>query len=59
MRGKYQHSAKLTEEQAREIKYRRAAGEGGASLAREFSISQQTICCIHKGRQWAWLEEPS
>ena len=52
--GKNRH-VKLTEAQAREIKTRRSAGESGRSLADEFNISQQTVCCIHHGRQWGWL----
>ena len=45
-------SAKLNEEQVREIKRRRADGESGVSLAREFGVSQQTICGIKNGRDW-------
>lgn len=40
----------LTPAQALIIRARRAAGETGAALAREFSVSQQTVCDIHKGR---------
>jgi HNH endonuclease len=47
--------AKLTEAQAKEIKQRRASGESGRSLAKEFGVSQSTICDIHKGRCWSWL----
>lgn len=56
-RGAKNRHTKLTETEAREIKRRRAAGESGASLAREFNISEQTICCIHTKRQWAWLTD--
>jgi hypothetical protein len=45
----------LTEEQAREIKARRAAGERGYVLAEEFGISQQAVCDLHKGRAWKHL----
>lgn len=41
----------LTEEQCREIVLRRNTGETGASLAREFHVSQQTICDLVKGRR--------
>jgi hypothetical protein len=54
-RGSRNARAKLTEAQAREIKTRRAAGESGRSLAREFNISEQTVACIKTGRQWGWL----
>jgi|SRR5215472_894145 len=57
-RGIKNRHAKLTEAEAREIKHRRAAGESGRSLAREFNISEQTVCCIHTGRQWSWLAGP-
>jgi hypothetical protein len=55
-RGERTPHAKLTEVQAREIKRRRASGERGCDLAREFKISQQTVCCIKMGRQWGWLK---
>jgi len=42
----------LTAEQALEIRARRAAGERGVDLSREFGVSQQVICDIHKGRYW-------
>lgn len=48
--GENHHSAKLTDQQAREIRSRRLAGERGVDLAREFNISQPTICDILKGR---------
>ena len=35
---------------AREIVARRAAGERGCDLAKEFGISQQRVCDIYKGR---------
>ena len=54
-RGESNTNAKLTEAQAREIKRRRAAGESGRSLAIEFDISEQTVCCIHTGRHWSWI----
>jgi DNA-binding transcriptional regulator YiaG len=54
-RGDRNGMARLTEEQAREIKRRRAAGESGRSLAREFNISEQTVALINTGKQWSWL----
>lgn len=49
-RGNNHHSSVLTDQQVNEIRKRRANGERGADLAREFRISQQTICDIIKGR---------
>ncbi len=45
--------AKLTEDQALEIRHRRAGGESGNVLALEFGVSPQTICNIHKRRGWS------
>jgi hypothetical protein len=47
--------AKLTEEQAKEIKMRRKAGESGRALSEEFGITEASVCDIHKGRTWGWL----
>lgn len=55
-RGSRNTQAKLTEAQARDIKMRLQAGEMGRALADEFGVTEQTICDIRKGRQWAWLE---
>lgn len=43
--------AKLTNEQAIEIRKRRIAGEKGTDLAKEFQVSQSTICDILKNRK--------
>lgn len=40
----------VTLEQAQEIRRRRAKGETGASLAKEFGISQGRVSCIYTGR---------
>lgn len=40
---------KLTHDQRLEIKRRRMAGESGRALAREFGVSDQTVCSIYKG----------
>lgn len=42
----------ISEAQAKEIRTRRAAGERGRALAREFGITEQTVCDIYKGRIW-------
>lgn len=54
-RGVKNAQALLTEAQAREIKQRRADGEGGRALAQEFGISEGAVCDLHKGRTWSWL----
>lgn len=50
-RGLDHHNGKLTDEQARSILVRRTAGERGADLAKEFGVSQQTVCNIFKRRR--------
>jgi len=47
--------AKLNEAQVIEIRKRRAAGESGRSLAKEFSVSEASICDLMAGRTWKWL----
>lgn len=41
---------KLTRAQAEEIRTRRAAGERGSDLAREFGISQSIVSAIYRGK---------
>jgi hypothetical protein len=41
---------KLSKEQVREIRRRRAAGEKGVDLAKEFDVTDTAICSIYKGR---------
>ena len=50
----YHH--KLTPEDAKEIRERRARGETGRSLAREFGCSESNISEIMHGRSFAWLQ---
>jgi hypothetical protein len=50
--GEDSRSAKLTESQVLEIRRRRAGGERGANLAREFGVTSPTICAIFKRRKW-------
>ena len=45
--------ALLTEDQAREIKRRLAAGERGNALAAEYGVSVSTVSCIKRGKLWA------
>lgn len=49
-RGQNHGRAKLTDEQVAEIRRRRAGGETGRSLAREFSVDVNTICRLHLGQ---------
>lgn len=49
-RGENHHCAKLSDQQVKEIRTRRLAGERGVDLAEEFNISQQSVCGISKGR---------
>ena len=48
--GTNHHNGKLTERQVSEIRARRAAGETGADLAREFDVSQSLVSQICKGK---------
>lgn len=50
-RGLATRTGKLTLEQTVEIHRRRAAGERGIDLAREYGVSTSTICDIHRGRK--------
>lgn len=50
--GSANPGAKVTEEQARQIRARRAAGERGVDLAREFGVSPSHIALIHRGKTW-------
>lgn len=45
-------TAILTKAQALAIRERRTNGERGVDLAAEYGVSQQTVCCIFKGRHW-------
>jgi len=44
--------AKLTWKNVREIRERIKAGATNVSLAKEFNVTQSTICDIRKGRTW-------
>ncbi len=49
-RGDKHHASKLTDAQVAEIRSRRLAGERGSNLAREYGVSQATVCDILKQR---------
>lgn len=53
VRGMMTPNSILSEDQVREI---RASSEKGVRLAERHGVSQSTICCIRKGRRWAWLD---
>ena len=55
-RGEQNWSAKLTDDDVREIRRRRAAGETGVSLAREFGVVKQMISNIILRKSWAHVE---
>jgi hypothetical protein len=55
MLGEGHHRAVLTEAQVREIRARRAAGEQGVRLAREFGVTPTTICNVHQRKTWGHL----
>jgi len=46
-------AAKLSEDQVREIRKRRLAGENGYDLAREFAIHNCAVYEIASGKRWA------
>ncbi len=50
--GRLGTRAKLTIEQVREIRRRRAEGEVGTELAQEFGVTRMTIGTICAGRTW-------
>lgn len=52
-RGAGNPNNKLTEEQAREIKF---GSERGVDVSRRFGVSQTTVSDIRKGRIWGHLE---
>lgn len=54
-RGERSSSAILRADQAAEIRRRRAAGERGVDLAREFGVSTRAVSAIFVGRNWGWL----
>jgi len=54
VRNKYGHSS-LDEPAVRAIRLRRANGEIGRDLAKEFGVSDTVVCSIHKRKSWAWV----
>lgn len=56
-RGERHVGSKLTTGQVEEIRRRRASGEPGRALAAEYGVSEALVCCLCKGKRWAWLGE--
>ena len=54
-RNKYGYSS-LDEDKVREIRCRRINGETGRNLAREYGVTESTICAIHKRKNWRWVD---
>jgi hypothetical protein len=57
VRGERSNHAKLTAEQVREIRRRRAAGEKAIDLAREYGVRRGNIFCIVTRKTWRHLED--
>lgn len=55
-RGERVHGAKLTHEQAIEIKRLIAAGVGNRSIVDRYGVKHVTISAIRRGRIWAHVE---
>lgn len=55
-RGVNHHSAKLTEDQVREIRRRWTGGEKQTALAERFGITQSSISRIVRGQDWIHVE---
>lgn len=54
--GEGNGSAKLTDEQVRQIRIRRAAGEGARALGREFGVAHVQIVKIVQRKTWKHIE---
>ena len=55
--GEKHGRAKLTDDQALTIRRRRAAGERGVDLAREYGVTTRTITRIVRGENWRHLDQ--
>lgn len=59
-RGSAIHNAKLTEDQAREIKRQLAADQSRgiqARLGRQYGVTKEAIGLIKNGKNWGWLSD--
>lgn len=57
VRGELATTAKLTEDDVREIRRRRSKGETQSSIARDFGISRSNVQWIEHGRSWAHVTD--
>jgi hypothetical protein len=57
LQGQRNGRAKLTDVQAAEVRRRSRAGESAVAIARDFSISWQTVSAIRRGDKWTHLAE--
>ncbi len=55
-RGEDKPQAKLTEDGVRELRRRRAAGEGVRALAEEFQISPAAVSEAVRGKKWGHIQ---
>ena len=56
VRGEQVHSAKLTADQASEIKRRIKRGESAQSIAANYPVSEASVRDIRRGSTWAWVK---
>lgn len=56
-RGERNGKAKLTDKDVVTIRARLAAGEGGAAIARDFSVSRVAVSRIKRGKAWTHHKE--
>lgn len=50
------HQRRLSDDQVRDLRARRAAGEGYAALAERFGVSTSAVGSIVRGEAYTWLE---
>lgn len=55
-KGSRNGAAKLTEQQVRQIRARREAGERRCTLAQEYGVNPYAIRDITTGATWGWLD---
>lgn len=54
--GEDHYLSELNTEQVQEIRRRRASGESGRALAKEYGVKPATICDIHRRRTWKHIQ---
>lgn len=58
-RGSANGQSKISEDTARAIKQRLAAGDRGIDIAADFGVTKHHVSLIKRGKVWAWLDEPT